>query len=117
MLRDMDPVTAAIVAALFGGLGGAVVTGILGWRMAIGQREHEPELAREARRQTRHERTYRTTLEHLYLLKAVVNRTEPVISFEGEPGPPDFPDEAKMRRSRRRYRCSDRRRYARSSGR
>ncbi|HUH17393.1 MAG TPA: hypothetical protein VMM85_05540 [Methylomirabilota bacterium] len=94
----MDPVAVAIIAALFGGLGGALVTGVLTWRVAIGQREFEREQAREARRQTRLERTYRAILEHLFLLEAVVNRTEPVIRFEGEPGPPDFPDEAQMRR-------------------
>jgi Sec-independent protein translocase protein TatA len=93
----MDPVAVAIIAALFGGLGGALVTGVLTWRVAIGQREFERQQAREARRQTRLERTYRDTLEHLYLLEAAVNRTAPIISFDGEPGPPDFPDESKMR--------------------
>ena len=52
----------------------------------------------EARRQTRLEKTYSRTSEHLFLLEAVVTRTEPIISFEGEPGPPDFPNEAEMRR-------------------
>ena len=98
MLCGMDVVSAAIIAALFGGLGGAAVTGLLTWRIAIGQREHERQLAREARRQTRLERTYRDTLEHLFLLEAVVNRTEPIISWQNDPGPPDFPDEAQMRK-------------------
>lgn len=97
MLCRMDPVAVAIIAALFGGLGGAFVTGVLTWRVAIGQREFERQQAREARCQSRLERTYRDTLEHLFLMEAVINRTAPVISFEGEPGPPDFPDEAKMR--------------------
>jgi hypothetical protein len=93
----MDAITAAIIAAAFGGLGGAIVTGLLTWRVAIGQREHERQLAREARRQARLENTYKRTLEHLFLLEEVVNRTEPIISFEGEPGPPEFPDDAGMR--------------------
>ena len=94
----MDPIVVALIAAAFGGLGGAVVTGLMTWRVAIGQREHERQLAREARRQARLEKTYHRTLEHLFLLEEVVARTEPIISFEGEPGPPDFPSEAAMRR-------------------
>jgi hypothetical protein len=90
----MDPATAAVL----GGLGGAAVTGIVAWLVALTQRRHERMLAREARRQARYEQTYVDVLEHAFLIADIVERTNPVLSISGDPGPPDFPDDGTIRR-------------------
>jgi hypothetical protein len=47
----MDPLAAAVLSVALGGLAGAAVSGGLTWSVGRGQREHERERAKEARRQ------------------------------------------------------------------
>jgi hypothetical protein len=55
-------------------------------------------MARAARLQERRTRAYELALDHAYRIEAWVARTEPIISFEGDPGPPEpIPDEALFR--------------------
>lgn len=98
MTAAADPLVTIILGATLGGLAGAAVSGGLTWWVARGQREHERTEAREARRQSRYEQTYVDVLEHTFLIDDFVGRTHPMMTFDGAPGPPAFPDEQVMRR-------------------
>jgi hypothetical protein len=85
---------ASIIVAGIAALANPVVT----FLTSRARLEHERKLEREKRQQRRLEATYEPVAEYLVLIRDVADRTEPIISFSGEPGPPDLPAIDELRR-------------------
>jgi hypothetical protein len=60
-------------------------------------REHEAATDRETRLWDQRKAVYVEILEYTYRLEDLVHRTEPIISFGGDPPPPEWPKEDDLR--------------------
>jgi hypothetical protein len=93
----------------FGALILSLFLGYLSYRTSREGRTDAHELATESRRAAGEEAraarlfearrsVYVDVMEYVYLIEDFVIRTEPLMTFEGDPGPPAFPPEEEQRR-------------------
>ena len=93
---DVIAIVAIVVGAVVA-IGGSVIAA----RSALAVQRRQADAERYRERQTRivANRTalYMDVMEYVYRLADLVDRTEPFISFAGDPGPPDFPSDEETR--------------------
>lgn len=103
-LLTTDPVKSGLAFVL----GGLFTTAVQEWRLrADGRRQDRRDdlarkaaatAAREARLLDQRKDVYEEILEYAYRTEDTVDRTEPLITWAGAPGPPAWPSEDEVRR-------------------
>jgi hypothetical protein len=93
----VDP-SVIVVLGILVALGGVLATPVSQVIATMLRNRHDRDAAREDRRQRRLEATYAGTSEYLLRVRDMVQRTEPLMSMTGDPGPPEFPPDEELRR-------------------
>jgi hypothetical protein len=100
--QQVPQFTASDVIALVAVIVGPIVGLLTGLRLHEAQAKSEGERVRLARVHSNRKETYVDVLEYVYRIRDYVERTEPIVSFEGDPKPPTLPTDEDMRRLRAR---------------